>query len=85
MMSLKVSFYGALRDYRDQPLVLESGSSISAVELKRLLKEKLGGCEPRALALIDESAVADDDHVFLEDELILRGGRLAILPPVCGG
>ncbi len=84
MSEVEVRLFGAFRSFmRDASVVRLSVDGISTVaELKGALADRLG---PELGPLVADSALADEDRLLSDDEAVVSGARLAILPPVCGG
>lgn len=87
-MSVTVRLFGAFRKFgngRFLDVLVSEGVSVR--DLRVILADEIGvlpgGEEGRALVF--ESALADEDHILEEGELVQAGQMLAILPPVCGG
>lgn len=80
-ITLSIQLFGAFREYGDNVSVtLQTGAGIE--DVKKALADKLG---ENASTLIDDSALADEQHVLTGNAVFDKDARLAILPPVCGG
>lgn len=81
-MKRRVELYGRLRDGgQGDHVALELPERATARQVLAALKTALG----RRGALLTGCALATDDAVLAPAEPIPRHGRLAALPPVCGG
>ncbi len=80
-MKRKIELYGRLRDAGlGSSVVLEMPAAATARQALSVLKTSFG----RKAALLDGCVLATGDEVLSSaDEL--PAGRLALLPPVCGG
>jgi molybdopterin converting factor small subunit len=89
MTEVKVRLFGAFRKY-------ENGSSTVLVKVPlpctpaqlRMSLTSFFQAQRKDFsdeALLGKSVVADENHVFAEDEVIEQASSLALLPPVCGG
>lgn len=80
-MKRKIELYGRLRDAGlGDSLVLDLPRSTSARQALALVKAVLG----RKASLLEGCALATDDEILSSSDPI-PSGRLALLPPVCGG
>ncbi len=80
-MKRKIELYGRLRDAGLGPtLVLDLPRSTTVRQTLALVKSALG----RKAPLLHGCALATDDEVLSSSDTI-PAGRLALLPPVCGG
>lgn len=85
---IQLRVFGAFRKYVSNSFVIiETQEPLSAYQFRQRLVETLKINSPGFLdfKLIEESAIARDEMILNEAELIYPGDRLAILPPVCGG
>jgi hypothetical protein len=81
-MKRKIELYGHLRDAGLGACVsLSLPERATARQALAALKSALG----RRAALLSGCALATDDAVLGPDEGVPKTGRLAALPPVCGG
>ena len=81
-MNRRIELYGRLRDaglgdHVSVPLPPRA----TAREALAALKKTLG----RRAALLTGCALATDDAVLGSSDILPKSGRLAALPPVCGG
>ena len=87
MKQVNVRFFGAFRSY------IPTGESIvtlehpmSTKEFKNLIQMHLEKqCGFTNTLLIEESAIANDQRVLTETDLIDGTSMICLLPPVCGG
>jgi len=78
-MKRKIELYGRLRDAGlGSSLVLDLPAHTSAREALSALKPSFG-------PLLTGCVLASDDAVLSPNDVLPRTGRLALLPPVCGG
>lgn len=80
-MTRRVELYGRLRDAGlgdHVSLDLDGGTVRQALAA---LRKSFG----RRAALLDGCALATEDAVLAPSDPLPRTGRLAVLPPVCGG
>ena len=87
-MKLPIRLFGAFRKYADgSELELELPEECNLASLKKALAAHLAELDPNFSdhALILDSAFADEKNILTEQDMIVRGTKLAILPPVCGG
>lgn len=84
---IQFQLFGVFRDLQsDGSLQLQTTLPISVKDLKTLLAEKLVGTgKVDVKALLKSSAIATDQKVLGEEEMIEQEENLALLPPVCGG
>lgn len=86
---LELRLFGAFRKYdRGQPVVfLEVAAGATGADVKQSLCKYLAQEfeDFDEAELVTESALANDKRVLLDEEFVDGLGRLAILPPVCGG
>lgn len=79
-MKRTIELFGLLKEAAGPKIELELSDTATAAEamtaLKAVLKDKAG--------LLDGCALAGEDSVLSSDETLPKG-RLAALPPVCGG
>ncbi len=81
-MKRRVELYGRLRDSGLAHVVsLELPPRATGRDLLAVLKSSLG----RRGALLDGCAVATDRLILASNDVLPAKGRLAVLPPVCGG
>ena len=81
-MIVYVELYGRLRDAgAASPVELELPDQATAAQALAALRAKLGA----GAALLDGAALASDAQVLAAADAIPESGRLAALPPVCGG
>lgn len=80
-MKRKIELYGRLRDAGlGDTLVLDLPHAVTARQALSLARSSFG----RHAALLQGCALASGDEVLSPSER-LPAGRLALLPPVCGG
>ncbi|MFI5362688.1 MAG: MoaD/ThiS family protein [Elusimicrobiota bacterium] len=81
-MKRRIELYGRLRDAGlGDHVVVELSPGATARDALSALRAALG----RRAAQLNGCALATDDEVLGPAEKILSRGRLAALPPVCGG
>jgi molybdopterin converting factor small subunit len=86
-LRVRVLLFGAFREIADGGelwLAVPRGSTVA--DLRRHLREALGGSQARA-ELVDRFALASDDGILLDAQPLGHGAdevRVAILPPVYG-
>ncbi len=81
-MKRAVELYGRLRDAAPEPSVeLELSERATAGQALSALRQALGA----KAALLDGAVLAAEDRVLASGEAVPAEGRLAALPPVCGG
>lgn len=86
---VELRLFGAFRKYEGTGPVLKLevpvGASVATLKqiLGQTLRQKFEDFDEDVL--ISESAIADEQRVLLNDEVLAPSSRLAILPPVCGG
>lgn len=81
-MTVFVELYGRLRDSGlASPVELELPDGATARQALDALKAKLGAKG----ALLDGAAIAGEGAVLAAGDPVPAEGRLAALPPVCGG
>lgn len=79
MIKIHMKFFGAFRKFGESlDFMVPVGSSIAAV--KTALQEKLNG-----EGLVMDSALANDNAILRNSDVLERDAELSILPPVCGG
>ena len=81
-MKRRIELYGRLRDagLGDHTVVILPARA-TARQALAALKEALG----RRAGLLSGCALATDDEVLVLTDPLPKSGRLAALPPVCGG
>lgn len=80
-MKRKIELYGRLRDAGLGPFVLlELPKAATARQALSVLKSAFGAKAP----LLAGCVLASDDEVLSSSDALPQG-RLALLPPVCGG
>jgi len=81
-MKRKLELYGRLRDAGlGSSVTLDLPERSSARAALALLKSSLG---PKS-ALLKGCVLASDEEVLSPSDAVPDDGRLAVLPPVCGG
>ena len=81
-MTVFVELYGRLRDAGvESPVELQLPDGATAAQALAALRARLG---PKG-ALLEGSALAGESQVLAAEERLPESGRLAALPPVCGG
>ena len=88
MKKVKVKFFGAFRKYIPQgESDIDIGTDVNAKEFKRILlnylETNVQGFVERTL--VEESAIANEDRILTDTDMIDGRTLVAILPPVCGG
>lgn len=86
-ITLSIKLFGAFRKYHAGTLDVAVAAGSSAQTVKSAIAAALRQANP-AFAddeLISKSALANQQRVFGNDDLIEAAADLAILPPVCGG
>jgi molybdopterin converting factor small subunit len=88
MNKVKVKFFGAFRKYiPDGESEIEIAGTVTSREFREILqahlKSNIAGFDN--LTLLKESAIANEDRVLTDIDLIDGSSLVAILPPVCGG
>ena len=88
MNTVKVKFFGAFRKYIPTgESNIDIGRDVTAREFKDILKDYLdnniAGFHERTL--LDESAIATEDRILTDTDIIDGRSLVAVLPPVCGG
>lgn len=81
MIAINMKLFGAFRKYGDK-IIFTVPSGASVRDVKERLARELKGADP---ALINDSAIANDNEVIGADFVFTKDCDLAILPPVCGG
>jgi molybdopterin converting factor small subunit len=88
-MVTKVRLFGGFRKYagNETHIQFEQNEDLNVGEIKQRIAAELkrknpGFCD---LQLIEDSALATEEHVYSNGDPIIAGTELAILPPVCGG
>ena len=86
-ISLSIKMYGAFRKYHPDILNIEIPDARTAQDVKSAIAVALRSANPAFNddELMRKSALANQQRVFKEDDLIVDSCALAILPPVCGG
>jgi molybdopterin converting factor small subunit len=84
---LSIKMFGAFRKYHQGTLDIEVLAGCTMQAVKGAIAEALRQSNPSFsdVALVHQSAIADHQRVYREDECISMPASLAILPPVCGG
>lgn len=85
---VQVRLFGAFRKLgngRELEIAVPANATVKDLRaaLRNVITTELN--RPAEAPLVDESAIASDQSILAEDEVIPSGARLAILPPVCGG
>ena len=81
-MTVFVELYGRLRDAGvESPVELQVPDGATAAQALAALKAKLGAKG----ALLEGAALAGEGAVLAAGDPVPAEGRLAALPPVCGG
>jgi molybdopterin converting factor small subunit len=81
-LNRRVELYGRLRDSgHGDHVMIELSPNATARQALEALKKALG----RRGALVKGCCLATEGDVLLPDDIIPKTGRLAALPPVCGG
>ncbi|MEY4615441.1 MAG: hypothetical protein RJB66_401 [Pseudomonadota bacterium] len=85
----RVRLFGAFRKYvgNDTHIVIDHSSEITVGEVKQLIGQALRKRNPQFEddQLVLDSAIANDESIYSSHDLVVPGGEIAILPPVCGG
>ncbi len=80
-ITIHMKFFGAFRKFGDGlDFCVPVGSTIAAV--KAALVQALGGQDQ---PLIEASALANDNCILRDGDVLDSDTELSILPPVCGG
>ncbi len=80
-IQITVRLFGAFRKYGEKvSFSAPAGSDVQ--DVKNLLAAALKLDDP---ALINDSAIANDNEIIDADAVFMQNSLLAILPPVCGG
>lgn len=80
-IKITVKLFGAFRKCGETIcVVLNTGASV--LDVKTSLAAKMGGDEA---ALVQDSALANDNEIISGESIFNEDTMLAILPPVCGG
>ena len=80
-MRRRIELYGRLRDAgAGDSLELELGGGMDAAAVLAAVARALGSPESVAGAVL-----ATETEVLAAPDRVPEGGRLAVLPPVCGG
>jgi molybdopterin converting factor small subunit len=78
----RIELYGRLRDAGlGDHAVVALPERATARQALAALKDALG----RRAALLAGCALATDDEILVSSDTLPKAGRLAALPPVCGG
>lgn len=78
-ITIHMKFFGSFRKFGESiNFSMPTGSTISAV--KMALQNKLNG-----EGLVLDSALANDDAILQDNDVLNNDAELCILPPVCGG
>lgn len=80
-MTLRVELYGRLGEALGQELRLDFARRPRAREVLQALAGRLGDRG----SLLEGAALASEEEVLGAEDLAPLSGRLAALPPVCGG
>ena len=81
-MNRRVELYGRLRDSgHGDHVMIELPPGATARQALTALKKALGSRGD----LVNGCSLATEENVLLQNEIIPTTGRLAALPPVCGG
>ena len=77
--------FGGARIIKDYKLEIANNTSISQIK-KTLIKELQKDSRYNELnQIIHSCALANEEHVFDENEIIDKDIIISLLPPVCGG
>jgi molybdopterin converting factor small subunit len=79
--TLRVELYGPLKEVLGESVTIELPAKAQAADVLEALARLMG---PHA-GLLKGSALAGENEVLAPSHLIPSQGRLAVLPPVCGG
>ncbi|MBI5200877.1 MAG: hypothetical protein HY925_04755 [Elusimicrobia bacterium] len=80
-MTRKIELYGRLRDAgAGEALELDLAAGLDAAAVLSAVAQALGSKEPLAGAVL-----ATEAEVLSASDPVPESGRLAVLPPVCGG
>jgi molybdopterin converting factor small subunit len=78
---ITVRLFGAFRPYGERVnFKMPSGSTAQDVKERLAAELKLENA-----ALVNDSALANDNEIIGADAVFTQDSHLAILPPVCGG
>lgn len=78
-ITIHMKFFGAFRKFGDGlDFSVPAGSTIAAV--KTALQKKLNG-----EGLVLDSALANNNSILRDSDVLSEDAELSILPPVCGG
>ena len=81
-MKRVVELYGRLREAASEPAVeVELSEGATAKDALEALRAALGA----KASLLEGAALASEDAVLGSKDPLPKEGRLAALPPVCGG
>ncbi len=87
-ITLSIHLFGVFRSVSSGvPLCIEVPAGASMVQVRQALKSAFKQSHPdfEADALVDESALANEQEILPEEMVFRQDTSLAILPPVCGG
>lgn len=88
-MMTKVRMFGGFRKYvgRDTHIEIEQTHELTVGQVKQKIGEALQKRDPQFadFQLLQDSALANEEHVFSSEDRVPAGIEIAILPPVCGG
>ncbi len=88
-MMTKVRMFGGFRKYlgRETHIEIPQYEEMSVIQVKQMIGETLRRKNPNFAdyQLLQDSALANEEHVFSAEDRIPAGIEIAILPPVCGG
>lgn len=94
MTEVQVRLFGAFRNLGLTEVALTlPGESVTVGEMKSLLATHFSTTQGagatsasfNAIALVEKSALASDSEVLDDQDRVMAGSRLALLPPVSGG
>jgi len=78
-ITIHIKFFGAFRKFGEGlDFSVPTGSTITAV--KAVIQDKLNG-----ESLVMNSALANDNTILRDSDVLNDNADLSILPPVCGG
>ncbi|MBP7709854.1 MAG: hypothetical protein KA100_02145 [Rickettsiales bacterium] len=88
MIKLKITTFGALGKLTiSEPIIVTIASGAGLSKVMEQIKREIIKISPQFndFAVLEKSALADENEILGMNHIFDRDSDLAILPPICGG
>lgn len=88
MIKLKITTFGALGKLTiSEPIIVTIASGAGLSQVMEQIKKEIIKISPQFndFAVLEKSALADENKILGMNHIFDRDSDLAILPPICGG